>query len=543
MSTNSSDFITDNGTPENRSDWRVVKKVGNGGGTSQSFIANIEGKEFFVKCLKEEFLVSPIYRNLFQKEHSIGSSISHHNIVTYHDFVNNDKKCCIVMENIVGETLDRHIELYPDYFKSRANLDKFFNQLLSALKCLHENHIVFSDLKPGNIMITQINNDLKLIDLGFCFTDSFSTSAGATKGYASPEHTIGGRLDVSTDIYGIGKIIEYIGRHSAHNLPNIYTKLMLRCLKHKQSDRFQSTDELLYLINKRRHIIRKSIIISAICFALFVLIKSLSYNVHVVSWWDSFQLVSPHIDYDIKYRHSYYKIISEIDKTCATVGCNENPNLYLHKDVQIGNTKYYVTEIGDSAFLNKTYITSAYIPNGVTRIGKDAFRNCRLIKDINIPNSITEIGDLAFYNCTNLKHVKLPKSIDNIPIGAFAGTNINKIIVPEGIKIIYLDAFGNCENLKEITLPESLTCIERGVFWNCISLKQISIPQNVKEIGSYVFFGCDSLTDIYNYAIEPQQVLPIHRNPQKVTLHVPTESVEAYRDAEQWGEMRIVGDL
>ena len=140
-------------------------------------------------------------------------------------------------------------------------------------------------------------------------------------------------------------------------------------------------------------------------------------------------------------------------------------------------------------------------------------------------------------------HLDLSDSITVISMGLAAGSQIEEVIIPEGVKAIELDAFGNCKRLREVVLPTTLEKIERGVFWNCGSLNEITIPQNVKEIGCYVFFGCDSLTDIYNYAIEPQRVLPIHRNPQKVTLHVPAESVEAYRDADQWGEMHIVGDL
>ena len=133
-------------------------------------------------------------------------------------------------------------------------------------------------------MITQVNNDLKLIDLGFCFTDSFSSSAGATKGYASPEHTTGGRLDVSTDIYGVGKIIEYIGKSSAYSLPNIYSKIMLKCLKINQADRIQTTDEIARLINRRSHNIRRTLITTIICILVYITFKSLSYNEKVLSW-------------------------------------------------------------------------------------------------------------------------------------------------------------------------------------------------------------------------------------------------------------------
>ena len=116
-----SDFISKN-TRNGIKGFDIVKEIGNGGGTSQSYIANTNGKEYFLKRLKKEYLVSPLYRNLYVKEYTIGSEIKHPNIVAYHDVVNNDDDCYILMENIVGETLDCFIKSRPDYFKHRANL-------------------------------------------------------------------------------------------------------------------------------------------------------------------------------------------------------------------------------------------------------------------------------------------------------------------------------------------------------------------------------------------------------------------------------------
>ena len=91
-----SDFISKN-THEGINGFDIVKEIGNGGGTSQSYIANTNGKEYFLKRLKKEYLVSPLYRNLYVKEYTIGSEIKHPNIVAYHDVVNNDDDCYILM--------------------------------------------------------------------------------------------------------------------------------------------------------------------------------------------------------------------------------------------------------------------------------------------------------------------------------------------------------------------------------------------------------------------------------------------------------------
>lgn len=155
-------FVQDENIEQLGFDW--VKPVKNEGNTSRCYIAQIGGKQYFMKMLRQEYVANPAYRMLFCKEFEKGHIISHPNIVRYEKLHDSADECYILMENIVGETLDSFVDSHPDYFGSRANLDKFFNQLLEALKCLHENHVVYSDLKPQNIMLTQINNDVKIID-------------------------------------------------------------------------------------------------------------------------------------------------------------------------------------------------------------------------------------------------------------------------------------------------------------------------------------------------------------------------------------------
>ncbi len=58
--------------------------------------------------------------------------------------------------------------------------------------------------------------------------------------------------------------------------------------------------------------------------------------------------------------------------------------------------------------------------------------------------------------------------------------------------------------------------------------------------------GCTSLTDIYSPAITPCEIVYqvfTEVPTDKVILHVPTESVEAYSTAEQWKDFIIKGGL
>lgn len=508
--------------------------------TALCFEVTKDGKKLFMKQLRDEFLHIEDYRILFRKEYELGHNISHPNIVNYESFHEDEDSCYLLMDYIAGETLDCFIASHPDYFSSQKNLSRFSNQLLSALKCLHENHVVYSDLKPQNIMLSQVNNDVVLIDLGYCFADAYSNTAGATKEFSAPEQENKGKLDITTDIYCFGKIIEYIGLNITDNLPNIYSKIMQRCLKERQQDRLQSTDEIMSLINKRRHTIRNSIIVAMACVVLFFVVRTIMYNEEFNSWWNSFELVAPHVEHDFENTSTLYRILSEENSTCEVVGHKTNPNVYIIDSVEIKGKKYRVTHIADKAFMNKKYIRSVHIAEGIQTIGEKAFRDCSNLITINLPNSITKIGSGAFFECGKLSYLNLSSSLLEIERGAFAGTAIDRITIPEGITRLELDLLGNNANLKYVTLPSTLTKIERGVFWNCPELEEITIPENVTTIGEYCFFGCDKLTDIYNLSPTPQNITPIHRNPSQITLHVPHGSAEKYRNAPYWQDMNIV---
>ena len=294
------------------------------------------------------------------------------------------------------------------------------------------------------------------------------------------------------------------------------------------------------LINKRKHTIRKVIITVISCVAIFLAYRSIIYTERFNSWWDSFEITSTEVDYDIESVHVYYRIIDKEHKLCEVAGLSSVPNAYIQDEVKINGEIYKVTHIADNAFNGKEYIKSVHIPEGVKTIGKCAFISCTGISTISIPNSITHIGNNAFHGCNNVYNLKLPPFITEIPVGFIAGAQIRKVDIPEGVTIIELDAFGNCSKLNDVALPSSLITLERGVFYNCESLEEITITENVNNLGDYLFFGCENLKNIFNLAREPQVIPPIHKNPSQITLHVPAESVEKYRNADYWKEMNIV---
>ncbi len=64
--------------------------------------------------------------------------------------------------------------------------------------------------------------------------------------------------------------------------------------------------------------------------------------------------------------------------------------------------------------------------------------------------------------------------------------NVSKIIIPEGIKIVYGNTFRNLPALKEVVFPRSIEQIAGQAFLDT-SLKRVILPETIKYIGYKAF--------------------------------------------------------
>ena len=222
--------------------FETIEPMDTQGATCDTFRVKLYGKLHFLKRLKAEYANDIRYRESLRKEFEMGYRLEHPNLVRYISLDENS----ILMEYVDGETLTQRLANNPDYFSNQRHKDKFVRQLLSALQYLHSHQVLQLDLKPDNILLTHIDDDVKLIDLGFCRTDAFVDTQGYTSGFAAPEQLSGGAVDVRTDIYAFGKILEHLPNHS------LYNKVIARCTAENPSDRYQSVDEVFHDINHRQ---------------------------------------------------------------------------------------------------------------------------------------------------------------------------------------------------------------------------------------------------------------------------------------------------
>ena len=227
---------------DNQPRFEAIEQMETQGATCDTFRVKLYGKLHFLKRLKSEYAGDIRYQEALLKEFETGYRLEHPNLVRYLSL----DKDGILMEYVDGETLSQRLAKNPDYFKQRKNTDKLVRQLLSVLQYLHSHQVLHLDLKPDNILLTHINDDVKLIDLGFCYTDTFADTQGHTNAFAAPEQLAGEKVDARSDIYAFGKILELLPDHS------IYNKVIARCTAEHPEDRYQSVEEIMHAINHQR---------------------------------------------------------------------------------------------------------------------------------------------------------------------------------------------------------------------------------------------------------------------------------------------------
>lgn len=237
---------------------RFFEKLASTGGTCDTYRVRINGKWHFLKRPKGEMSSNPLYITAFEREFDIGYRLEHKSLVRYIDKGIDQQGIYILTEMIDGCTLDEFLAKNPEYFKNKKHVERFVSQMLDVLDYLHNNQVLHLDLKPSNIIITRTGHNVKLVDLGFAYSDCYQDiAAGMTRKYAAPEQLNGGEVGPWTDIYAFGIVLLSLFNNekpqdALQSVPSYYRKFVKKCVENDYDQRFATVADAQHFLSKHQ---------------------------------------------------------------------------------------------------------------------------------------------------------------------------------------------------------------------------------------------------------------------------------------------------
>ena len=195
----------------------------------------------------------------------------------------------------------------------------------------------------------------------------------------------------------------------------------------------------------------------------------------------------------------------------------ENATLAFKSNAECGAADFEY-EICENEVMIKKYIGGENIvvlpmhidSATVTSIAEGAFEGTS-IRALYIPDTVKKIEKGALSGCDTLVTLRLPFIGDggnNTHIGYIFGANsfdVNAVSVPPSLDMLIIgegtdeigeNAFRGCKTLSAVILSDSVTKIDDLAFYECADLVYLSLPKRVESVGKYSFAYCRSLYSV-----------------------------------------------
>jgi len=267
------------------SHYKIIEKLGQGG-MGEVYLAEDSrlDRKVALKILPQHLAERAELRERFEREARAVSSLNHPHICTLHDIGEQDGIHYLVMEHLVGETLEAKLAKGPLPLEQTL---EYAIQIADALDKAHRQGVVHRDLKPGNIML--VKSGAKLLDFGLAKLQAADTPTNlsalpteqanltaegtilGTLQYMAPEQLEGKEADGRTDIFAFGAVVyematgkkAFEGKSQASLIaaimgqdprpmselqpmtPQLLDWVVKRCLAKEPDERWQSASDLM----------------------------------------------------------------------------------------------------------------------------------------------------------------------------------------------------------------------------------------------------------------------------------------------------------
>ncbi len=249
--------------------YRVLSEIGRGGMSVVYMAINEKAnKTWAIKEVRKDGVKDfEVVRQGLIVETELLKRLSHPNLPSIIDVIENEDTLLIVMDYIEGNPLNKALEEYGA--QPQEYVIEWAKQLCDVLEYLHTRtpSIVYRDMKPANVMLKPDGN-VTLIDFGtareYKEKNLADTTCLGTVGYAAPEQFGGmGQTDARTDIYCLGATLYHLVtgcnpceppyeilpiRSINPQLSSGLERIIIKCTQRNPDDRYQSAAELMYAL-------------------------------------------------------------------------------------------------------------------------------------------------------------------------------------------------------------------------------------------------------------------------------------------------------
>ena len=145
--------------------YKITKKLGEGMfSTVKLATHSLTGEKVAIKILEKTRISKVEDKERINREIAIMKKLYHYNVAKLYQIVETKLTIYLIQEYVEGKEL-------MDYLNKKGKLNeveacKFYHQIISGLEYIHQCGIAHRDFKPENILLSNDNTILKIIDFG-----------------------------------------------------------------------------------------------------------------------------------------------------------------------------------------------------------------------------------------------------------------------------------------------------------------------------------------------------------------------------------------